>query len=155
MGRDADSLPLPARKDRPVHPSGRLLLKSNEMKKKALQILAGCLLLLGTSCYYDTLVEEEFVPLPPDEDISFAESIQPIHDKYNCASCHNGSRDPDLRAENAYDALVPDYVVVGDAEASTYYERLPGRGNHPPAGITLTGSEIGLIAEWINRGAEE
>ena len=113
------------------------------------------LLLLGTSCYYDTIIEEE-IEIPPEGGvISFAADIQPIHDKYNCASCHNGSRDPDLRAGNAYDALVPDYVVDGDAEASTYYQRLPGRGNHPPVGISLTSGEIDLIAEWINRGAEE
>ena len=63
------------------------------MKKKALLILAGCLLLFGTSCYYDTKIEYDDgdngggVP-PPEDEISFAESILPIIEDYNCAGCH-------------------------------------------------------------------
>lgn len=124
------------------------------MKKNALLILAAGLLLFSTSCYYDSFPPEEEIDFSPDEDISFQAEVLPIIEKYNCAGCHNGSRDPDLRAQNAYDALVPEFVVEGDAEASVFFQRLPGK-DHPPAGISLTANEITTIEEWINRGALE
>jgi hypothetical protein len=124
------------------------------MKKNALLILAGCLLLFSTSCYYDTLPPEEDIEIPPDATISFEEQVLPIIINYNCATCHNGSQDPDLRAGNAYGALVPDYVVAGDAAASVFFQRLPGN-NHPNVGFELTDNEVTTIQEWINRGALE
>ena len=124
------------------------------MKKKALQFLAGCLLFFGTSCYYDTAIEEEIDIPPPDQGISFEERILPILNSYTCTQCHNGDRAPDLRPENAYDALVPDFVVAGDADESVFFQRLPGK-DHPSVGFSMTNSEIDLIEEGINRGAEE
>ena len=124
------------------------------MKKNALLILAAILLLLSNSCYYDELPAEEEIQISPDDEISFAETVLPIIAKYNCAGCHDGGQDPDLRANNAYDALVPAYVA-DDADASVFFQRLPGRGNHPPVNISLTDNEITIIEEWINRGALE
>jgi hypothetical protein len=125
------------------------------MKKNALLILAASLLLLSTSCYYDELPAEEEIVIPPDATISFEEAVLPILVKYNCAGCHDGSLDPDLRAANAYDALVPAYVVSGDADASVFFQRLPGKSHPPVGGISLTDNEITTIEEWINRGALE
>ena len=122
--------------------------------KKALLILAGSVLMFGTSCYYDSAPAEEDIPIPPDDDISFEESILPIIESYNCAGCHNGSTPPDLRSENAYNSLLRDYVVPGNAEASVFFQRLPGK-DHPPVGFALTNNEISLIEAWINRGALE
>ncbi|MEJ2163431.1 MAG: hypothetical protein P8X60_08990 [Robiginitalea sp.] len=124
------------------------------MKKKALLILAGSLLLFSTSCYYDSVPAEEDIEIPPDQEISFEESILPIIESYNCAQCHNGSTSPDLRSENAYNSLVPDYVVAGDADASEFFQKLPGK-DHPSVGFSLTNNEISLIESWINRGALE
>lgn len=125
------------------------------MKKKTLQFLAGYLLLCTTACYYDTAVEEDLVP-PPEDEITYTEDVQPIITKYNCVQCHNGLEPaPDLREENAYDALVPDYVEVGNGEGSLFYQRLPGNGSHPNVGINLTNGELDLIEAWIDRGALE
>ena len=124
------------------------------MKKNALLILAVSLLLFSNSCYYDSLPPEDDIEIPPDATISFEEAVLPIIAKYNCAGCHDGSLDPDLRAANAYDALVPDYVVSGNAAASVFFQRLPGK-NHPPVEISLSNNEITTIEEWINRGALE
>ena len=130
------------------------------MKKKALLILAGCLLLFGTSCYYDSKVEYDDgdngggVP-PPEDEISFAESILPIIEDYNCAGCHGGGLAPDLRSENAYNSLLNGYVVPDDAGASVLFQRMPGK-NHPgPPPPALTAEEQDLIEAWINRGALE
>ncbi|MBT8321582.1 MAG: hypothetical protein KJO90_07935 [Eudoraea sp.] len=124
------------------------------MKKNALLILAGCLLLFSTSCYYDELPPEEQIEISPDQEISFAADVLPIIAKYNCAGCHDGGQDPDLRANNAYDALVPQYVTAGDAANSVFFQRLPGK-SHPPVNISLTDNELTTIEEWINRGALE
>ena len=129
------------------------------MKNKALLILAGCLLLFGTSCYYDSIVEYDDgdngggVP-PPEDEISFAESILPIIEDYNCAGCHSGGQAPDLRSENAYNSLLNGYVVPNDADNSVFFQRLPGK-DHPTLTFELTASEIDLIEAWINRGALE
>ncbi|MGB5190684.1 hypothetical protein [Robiginitalea sp.] len=125
------------------------------MKNIVCQILVGCLLLFSTSCYYDTAIEEDLIP-PPEDEITYTEDVQPIITKYNCVQCHNGLEPaPDLRAENAYDALVPDYVEAGNGAGSLFYQRLPGNGSHPNVGINLTNSELDLIEAWIDRGALE
>lgn len=125
------------------------------MKKKTLQFLAGCLLLLGTACYYDTEIEEDLIP-PPGDEITYTGDVQPIISKYNCVQCHGGLEPlPDLREESTPDSLFPDYVTPGDGQGSVFYQRLPGNGSHPNVGINLTNSEIDLIEAWIDRGALE
>lgn len=120
------------------------------------------LLLIGLcltySCYYDQAIEEAPIPdIPSDQPISFTQDIEPLFSRSgkDCTACHNGSvQNPDLRAGNAYNALVPDYVNPGDAEGSVFYQHLPGN-NHPfDVGFTLTGNEIALIKSWIDRGAQ-
>lgn len=122
------------------------------MMKSASKILAGMLLLLLASCYYDELYVEPIPEIPDTETISFATDIQPI--LAACVGCHNGTvANPDLRAGNAYNNLVPDYVVAGDAEASELYNKLPGQGHPIDAGFNLTAQEIATIKAWIDRGA--
>ncbi|MCO5725415.1 hypothetical protein [Robiginitalea marina] len=126
------------------------------MKKKALLILSGCLLMFSASCYYDELVAEELPDIPDGEEISFAQDIEPLfsQDGKDCTRCHDGSTDPDLRIGRAYNALVPDYVVAGDAAASEFFQKLPGRGHPFDVGFALSAQEIALIGAWIDRGAE-
>ena len=110
-----------------------------------------------SSCYYDETVEVILPEIPDDQEVSFAEDIQPIfiQEGKDCTACHNGTvANPDLREGNAYDAIVPDYVVPGDADASELYQKLPGN-NHPiEAGFLLNAEEMALIKTWIDRGAE-
>ena len=127
------------------------------MKKRAPLLWAGSLLLLCFSCYYDELVEVEIPEVPDDQTISFAADIEPLFSQggKDCTQCHNGGTDPDLRAGNSYDAIVPEYVVPGDAEASEFYQKLPGRGHPFDVGFSLNVTELGLIKAWIDRGAED
>lgn len=121
------------------------------MKKLCKIVLVSSLSLLCFSCYYDTAIEEEEIIIPPDEEVFFSTDIQPIFNK--CTSCHGGNTDPDLRAGNSYNALVPQYVTAGNAETSKLYNYLPGHGHHD-IGLTLSPTEIALIKTWIDRGAE-
>lgn len=128
--------------------------KKHIMRTSVSKLLAGLLLLLLGSCYYDELIEEEVPDIPDTEEISFATDIEPLFTA--CTACHDGSvANPDLRAGNAYDALVPAYVVPGDAEGSEFYQKLPGVGHPFDPGVVLTSSEIALIKAWIDRGAED
>ena len=97
-----------------------------------------------TSCYYDQIEEVE---IQPGTVVKFAADIQPIFAAYSCTDCHDGTRDPDLRAGNEYSSLVPEYVSAGDADSSEFYTKLAG--GH--AGVDT--NSLALIREWINSGA--
>ena len=127
------------------------------MKKLILKGLLLSLSLIYISCYYDETVEVEIPDIPEEQEVSFSQDIEPIfvQEGKDCTACHNGTvANPDLRVGNAYNAIVPDLVVPGNAEASIFYQRLPGN-NHPvEAGFLLNVDEIALIKAWIDRGAE-
>ncbi len=127
------------------------------MKKVSSKFLVLILFLLYSSCYYDEAVEEIIPEIPEEQEVSFSEDVQPIfiQEGKDCTTCHNGTvANPDLREGNAYNAIVPDLVIPGNAEASVFYQRLPGN-NHPvEAGFLLNVDEIALIKAWIDRGAE-
>ena len=114
------------------------------MKKLIRFIILVVFTLSMTSCYYD---QEEDIELPPGAVVEFAADIQPIFATYSCTDCHNGTLDPDLRAGNEYNSLVPYYVNAGDAASSIFYTQLAG--GH--AGVD--NNSLALIEEWINSGA--
>ena len=127
------------------------------MKKIRSNILVLSFCLLYSSCYYDETVEVTIPDIPMDQEVSFASDIQPIfiQDGKDCTACHNGTvAQPDLREGNAYDAIVPEYVVAGNAEDSELFRRLPGNNHPTEAGFLLNVDEIALIKAWIDRGAE-
>lgn len=108
--------------------------------------------LLCFSCYYDEVLERPDLPVP--EDVSFQNEIQPIFNT-SCVACHNEDRDPDLRAGNAYAALINgNYVIAGDADNSQLYNDLPGVGHPVNVGFSLSDEDIALIRAWINEGAQ-
>ena len=126
--------------------------------KKILKLISKAtvlvLLLSLTGCYYDDVLPE--VELPPVDDVSFAADIQPILTT-NCAACHSGSLEPDLRAGNAYAALMGlpiGSIVPGDAEGSELFEMLNGGGDNPmPPDGPMSAAQINLFKSWINQGA--
>jgi hypothetical protein len=127
------------------------------MKKHQYYILGFMLISLSTSCYYDELYTPELPDIPVDQIVSFSGDIQPIFTQSgkDCTACHNGSiASPDLREGNSYNALLPDYVVPGNAEASELFQKLPGNDHPIEAGFILNSDEIALIGTWIDRGAE-
>ena len=91
------------------------------------------------------------MPVDPTDpnyvEIKFGTDIQPIFTS-SCAGCHNANKDPDLRAGFAHSALVPQYVIVGNADGSRLYTQL--LGGHQG----LEAVKIALIKTWINQGAK-
>lgn len=120
------------------------------MKNLLKIVLVSSLAFLCFSCYYDEVLEIEEPPIviDPDDPLSFSNDIVPIFESYNCSQCHNASLDPDLRAGNEYNSLVPDFVSAGNASASLFYTKLAIEGHRDVDAVSLA-----LIEEWINRGA--
>jgi len=119
------------------------------MEKTIQNILVLLLILNLSGCYYDNFPE-----LPPPRNVSFQNDIQPIFNQ-SCISCHDGSLFPDLRAENSYNELInEDLVVPGDENASELFKRLNGDGSLMPPGSPLSQSNIKLVGQWINEGAK-
>ena len=119
------------------------------MKKLLKIVLVSSLSLLCFSCYYDN--EEDFItdiPPDPDAEYKFASDITPIFVSYNCTDCHDGDRDPDLRAGNEYNSLVPDFVTPFDANASKFYTKLALNGHQD-----VDANSLAKIKKWINDGA--
>ena len=122
--------------------------------KKIFQILIiVCGGLLMNSCYYDSVADEIIVDALPDDpddpdyvEILFGADIQPIFTA-KCAMCHNASRNPDLRDGNAYNSLVPTYVVADNADGSSLYTFL--ESGHRD----IADEQLELIKAWINQGA--
>ncbi len=131
---------------------------TNKMKKRITLFLAGSLCLWNFSCYYDQeLVLPEVPDIPDNVEISFQTDIEPLFSQSgkDCTACHDGNTaNPDLRVGNAYDEIVPDLVIPGDADGSEFYQKLPGNGHPFDVGFVLNADEIVLIKGWIDRGAE-
>ena len=118
------------------------------MKKIFYLVFAAVLtcILLFDSC--------EKVVFPPVEielpdTVSYSLDIQPVWDN-KCVSCHNGSRDPDLRPDVSYDALWDGgYINVDQPEESELMKKL--YGSHDSR---ATEAEKQLILAWIDEGAK-
>lgn len=88
---------------------------------------------------------------PPEvtEEVSFQEDIIPVFES-KCVACHNGSLEPDLQPENAYESLTSNgYVNTQDPESSELYTIL--QGSHDARATEL---EKQTILAWIRQGAD-
>ena len=94
---------------------------------------------------------EKVVYPPPEipDTVSYSLDIQPIWDN-KCVNCHNGQRDPDLRQDYSYNALMDGgYINVNNPEESELIEKL--YGSHDDR---ATEAEKQLILVWIEDGAK-
>ena len=93
---------------------------------------------------------EKVVYPPPEvpEQVSFAQDIQPIFSN-KCITCHNGSRNPDLRPDHSYTSLTDGGYVNTDApEDSKLIKKLYGTHDS-----RATEAEKQKILVWITDGA--
>jgi cytochrome c551/c552 len=138
-----------------LHPITNYIITNEKFKtktmKKIVKLMSKAavlgLMLSLTGCYYDDLqVAEEIVI---EDEVSFATDIQGIFNDNDCMRCHNADRDPDLRVGQAYNSLVPEYVVANDPESSLLVTQL--EDGHR----SVSATEIALIKAWIDQGAQE
>ena len=120
-------------------------------------IMSGFMILALLSCS-DKGVEPTGEPGPTV--ISYIDDIQPIFNA-NCSGCHVGGNQGGLSLDS-YSSLIQggnsgDVVVFGDPDGSRLIQRLEGTVTpQMPLGQTpLPSSQIQLIRDWIENGAED
>jgi hypothetical protein len=112
---------------------------------------------LASGCKYDWIIPEEVPvidPNDPSQQLSFSEDILPIFTSgNNCTACHNGSQRPDLRADNAFNALNSTrYINKATPEESRIYTvPHPDMGDHYKE---YTATQAALVLAWIQQGAQ-
>ena len=108
-----------------------------------------------SSCQYKFNIEP-IVPAPdPMDTIYFSQDVAPIwntNDK--CTSCHKaGETAPDLTTNNAYSAVVPDYINTDTPNESEIYTVTdPLSATH--GWKKYSSSEAAIILQWIEQGAQ-
>jgi hypothetical protein len=118
------------------------------MKRLIYLLFAGIIagILLFGSC--EKVVYPPFEIEPPDS-VSYSLDIQPIWDS-KCVNCHNGQRDPDLRPEESYNALIDGgQINTSDPAESDLMKKLYGTHDS-----RATEGEKQLILLWIEEGAK-
>ena len=124
------------------------------MKRKLLyQLLAiAGILLIFASCEYEFVEPEQLPALDPTDTVSFSVEIVPIFSEQSCnnSSCHGGTRQPDLREDNAYGSISSGYVTPFKPNDSPIYIEPSPSGSHPGK---YTSEQSALIKLWIEQGA--
>jgi hypothetical protein len=98
--------------------------------------------------------------------VSFSNQIQPIfNNNSQCSGCHGGSGGLTITTGASYNNLVNVFaqssctslkrVLPFDADNSVLYKKVSGNtcGSQMPLGGALSTSDIALIRDWINQGA--
>ena len=128
------------------------------MKKLIQFIMIIIIGLVANSCYYDA---PEYVPGDGDGDgdetpvVSYQTDIVPLWAQ--CTGCHKSGGDEPNLEDNSYTNLLNGYVEPGDADASILYQSLQGSNGIQlmPPGSPWPDSNINLVRDWINQGAED
>lgn len=123
-----------------------------EMKSKRWSLITTVALLFiltmmifVSGCEKYTIITEE---INTADSVHFKTQIQPIFTA-NCITCHNASRNPDLREGNSYASLRAGFYVNLPAENSRLYRQITSSGH---SALTLP-AEKQLIFTWIQQGA--
>lgn len=99
--------------------------------------------------------------LPPTEDsasaVSFSNQIMPILQTY-CVECHGGMRTREGLNMTSYDGLIAGsfsgaVIIPGNANDSLTIQ-LVASGDMPDRGPAVSSTELQLMIDWINQGAQ-
>jgi mono/diheme cytochrome c family protein len=97
---------------------------------------------------------------PAADSTTYLEQIKPLL-KARCVGCHGGKRqEGGLRLDSLAGMLKGGHngpvLLAGAAERSLLWQRVTDKDEEqrmPPSGSPLDGAEVGLLARWINDGA--
>ena len=134
-------------------------LKYKRMKTFRLLLVAVFLAFGLGSCEYTFWVPEPVPEIPDENDpdaeqISFAQTIQPIFTN-NCVACHTtGKQLPDLSEGKAFASLnTSRYINTGSPEESKIY-KYPKPDTDTHTQKKLTAVQAANILIWIKQGAK-
>ena len=118
----------------------------------AIMLLIGLGLFLQ-SCYYDHPPK----PQPFEcSDVSFSTHIVPIlENSCSTTGCHDGTREPDLRTDVAWDELRKGgYINLARPDESSLFKTVEFTANPmPPGGPQISELHQEVILCWISEGA--
>jgi len=120
---------------------------NQKVKKLRSTIVAIVVLIAAAGFSSCEKVAVQPIPFDANAKWSFQADIQPIFNA-NCATCHNGSKSPDLRDGKSYSALSKGYVNT-PAESSRLYLKISTSSSHIPK---TTDNEKLMILNWIKQG---
>lgn len=96
--------------------------------------------------------KETIIPIKV-ETVSFKNDIMPIFTN-KCVGCHEGSRNPDLRAANAYTSLKKgNYYDTIAPTQSILYKQVTTNTSHAQTS-KISDLEVQKILLWITKGAK-
>jgi hypothetical protein len=98
------------------------------------------------SCEKYTYMPEVINPV---DSVHFQAEIQPIFNA-NCITCHNATRNPDLRDGKSYESLTSGGYVNQPGETSKLYLHMTTNSAHIPRSSDV---DKQLVLIWINQGA--
>ncbi len=115
-------------------------------------VMVAFIMMMLASCQYKFIVEPVIPPPPPGDTTSFSLEIVPIWAEQGCTSCHPGLHQPDLSADNAYNSITGQGLVVAkDPSASIIYTYPLPEGSHYKK---YTTEQAALVKFWIDEGAK-
>ena len=110
-------------------------------------------LMTFNACHYTDIVPGEGGNVEISEDISYANTIEPIFKTQSCTNCHPTMKKPDLTAGNSYASLTDgEYLNTKKPEKSELLIVAAPEGEHA---AKLTSAQVELIIAWIDQGAKD
>lgn len=94
----------------------------------------------------------------PETEISYSHDVQPILES-RCASCHFGEFTSAELHMDTYQSLMTGsengpVIVAGNAKKSLLVQKISS-GAMPKRGPKLTPTQVQIIVDWINAGAQD
>ena len=125
-------------------------LKNMNQKLGILRQLLAALIIIAAIGGLSSCEKYSWVPekVNPVDTVHFATEIQPVFTA-NCASCHGGARQPDLREGKSYESLTTGGYVNQPGETSVLYTKMTA-ADHASRSNDVEKQKV-LI--WINQGA--
>ena len=108
-------------------------------------IWMGCFAVLFIACEKVTLDKVQV-----EGEVKFVQDIVPIFTN-SCIGCHNGSVNPDLRPDKAYNSLANGgYLNTQEPDKSDIYKQLTTNSSHMSRATEIDKAKI---LQWITLGA--
>lgn len=118
---------------------------------KRIRLTVAAFILVAAGAGLLSCEKYQYMPpaVDPNYEWSLANDIQPIFTA-NCASCHGGTKAPDLREDKSFNALTKGSYITAPGESSKLYTKMI-EPDHAPRS---TDADKLKVKFWIDQGAK-